>query len=224
MNQHGTPEEMIEGAINQFEIEPELLTLQRIEETVGDTQKLRQTKLDAIQSKILSLSKQYNTLSNEVELLNKVSDYNFEILSKIGTENISEADQNIFKLLKKKSTELDNLKVSLAKNLNDLESSINSFNLSKNNILKQIDLSTAKLDQLISSNLTLNSQDSKVLKINLFKNLGISIENFQEDESTSSENDLVIIYNKKTDLTSILKIEAKYSNFFISNYIWDRLE
>ncbi|CUM63778.1 uncharacterized protein PRCAT00001362001 [Priceomyces carsonii] len=223
---HGSPDEIIQKSIDSIEIEPELLTLQRIEETISSTKQLRQNKIATVQDNVRVLSKQLNSLKNEMDVLQKISDYNYEILSKLGNESTlgkGEKD-NIFKALKKKSVELDNMKVSLAKNLNDLESSINSLNLNKNTLEHQIEELKIKFDNLINSSINTINQDSKILKINIYRNLGIKVESFDSDLLEGRDKDQIIIYNKEADMSSMLRVDEKYSDFFISNYIWDRLD
>ena len=75
---------------------------------------------------------------------------------------------------------------------------------------------------MINDNI-LKNPDSKAIKINIYKNLGVEIESGEEGE-TENKQDKVIIYNKETNLSSILNIDDKYSEYFITNYIWDRLQ
>lgn len=226
MNQ-GTPEDIIQQSIDSIEIEPELLTLERIEDTIDSIKRLRRTKIDGLVNTNSKLEQEVASLTNEVNLLHKIGDYNYEIirdLSNIKQYSISEIDkdENIFKVLSKKSIELDNLKVAIAKNLNDLGTAINSLKLSKSNLETELESLKTKLaqqfDNLELPDDGLMNQDSNILKINLYRNLGVRIENFGEG------SDRIVIYNKETDLSSVLKVEEKYSDYFISNYIWDRLE
>lgn len=224
MNQ-GTPEDIIQQSIDSIEIEPELLTLERIEDTIESIKRLRKSKIDGLSSINTKLEQEVASLTNEVNILHKIGDYNYEIirdLSQIKQYKISEIDkdENIFKVLSKKSIELDNLKVAIAKNLNDLGTAINSLKLSKSNLESEIESCKAKLTQQFENlelpDESLMNQDSNILKINLYRNLGVRIENFGEDR--------IVIYNKEKDLSSVLKVEEKYSDYFISNYIWERLE
>lgn len=237
----GTPEDIIQQSIDSIEIEPELLTLERIEETIGATKTLRQNKIDDLVAQNGQLEHAVATLSNEIELLHRISDYNHEVIRDLSTfsdsahVSVSEFDksENIFKVLNKKSGELDNIKVSIAKNLNDLESSLNTLKLSKSTLLTELTTLKSHLDEQFSKYLQdpygdtlaendrLVNQNSHVLKINLFRNLGVRIENFNESEE---DKDRIVIYNKETDLSSVLKVDEKYSDYFISNYIWERLE
>ncbi|ODV77289.1 Spc24-domain-containing protein [Suhomyces tanzawaensis NRRL Y-17324] len=227
----GTPEDIIQQSIDSIEIEPELLTLERIEDTIRSTKQLRDDKIEALFAKNTQLQQLVNNYTNEINLLNRISDYNYEIiqgLSAFKDYNVSEInkDENIFRVLNKKSIELDNLKVSIAKTLNDLESSLSSLKLSKSSLGIELDEIKEKVVSLFNNpferreNDDLLDQDSHILKINLYRNLGVRIENFDTQEN---ENDRVLVFNKETNLTSVLKVDDKYSDFFISNYIWDTI-
>ncbi|KAK6205351.1 Spc24 subunit of Ndc80-domain-containing protein [Scheffersomyces amazonensis] len=250
----GTPEDIIQQSIDSIEIEPELLTLDRIEDTIQSIKAIRDEKIETLTNNNSKLANTIGQLNQEIRLLTKVSDYNYEIIKNLTTihnlrgintiEDINR-DDNIFKVLSKKSIELDNVKVVIAKNLNDLESSINSLKLNKSNLLKEIDQLRTKLSNIFNNDLEKSSstsgnsqeqrddileQDSSILQINLFRNLGVRIETFDNDiadelvDSDKKSLDHIIIHNKGTNLTSVLKVEPQYSDYFISNYIWERLE
>lgn len=219
---HEKPEELIKSSIESFEIEPDLLTLNRIEETISKTNLERANKIEVLQNNIKKASGEYKTLRDEFEALQKSSTL-VETLNSLGNgeeegEKINGHD-NIFKSMNKKSIELDNLKVSLAKKLNELERQINSLNIEKVNLTKQQQDLVDENENSINSNL-LSNFDSKIMKINLYKNLGVLLESGEDEQS---ENDKLIIYNKFADLTSVLKVDEKYSDYFITNYIWDKL-
>lgn len=218
---HEKPEELIKSSIESFEIEPDLQTLNRIEDTISKTDQERLNKIEVLQASIKKAAGEYKTLQEEFEALQKSSTL-ADTLKSLGndeeSEDISEED-NIFKSMNKKSIELDNLKVSLAKKLNELERQINSLNIEKVNLTKQQEDLVNDNENLINNSL-LNNFDSKIMKINLYKNLGVLIES---GENQDTEDDKIIIYNKFADLTSILKVDEKYSDYFITNYIWDKL-
>ena len=111
-------------------------------------------------------------------MLTKVSGINYENLKLLGNGNEESmgdlSNKNIFNVMNEKSIELDNLKLSLAKNLNDLESQINSMNITKKDLMEKYELVKMKNDNLINDNI-LKNPDSKAIKINIYKNLGVEI-------------------------------------------------
>ncbi|KAK6457711.1 Spc24 subunit of Ndc80-domain-containing protein [Scheffersomyces xylosifermentans] len=238
-----TPEEIIDQAIESIEIDPELLTLDRIEETIRDIQRIRDDKIARLTEANQELQVTVKRLNHELSLLIKISDYNYDIirnLTQVADHHGGEIrkSDNIFVALNKKSIELDNIKVSIAKNLNDLESSINLLKLNKSKLQKNLEELKVKIANLFNDPFDdrnrekstneedLLNQDSSILKISLYRNLGVRIENFNEDSKADEEtaNDHIIIHNKEKNLTSVFKVEPKYSDYFISNYIWDRVE
>lgn len=223
---HEKPDKLLLSSIESFEIEPDLLTLRRIEEVIDKTNQYRSNIIEKYESKLNDMKNEYNNLVAEIKLLTRVSGINYDNLKVLGNgneESMKDANnRNIFSMMSEKSIELDNLKLSLAKNLNDLESQLNSMNITKKDLMEKYELLKLENDNLINDNI-LKNPDSRAIKINIYKNLGIEIE-----EGTGSDNenkqDRIIIYNKETDLSSILNIDEKYSEYFITNYIWDRMQ
>lgn len=214
---HEKPDDLIQSSIDSFEIEPDLLTLQRIEENITKTNRIRESVVEKYKQQNGELANQITFLNNEINLMSKLSGINYETLNKLGESNKSyDGIDNIFKLINIKSGELDNLKLSLAKNLNDLESQINSLNIERLKLEEEVTSLNLKLDNLMNSNL-LNNPNSNVMRINLYKSLGISLD-IQEGQP-----DKVLMYNKENGLTNFLKVTDQYSDYFITNYIWDRI-
>lgn len=261
---HEKPEELIKSSIESFEIEPDIETINRIEETINKTNQERSIKIENFNDRIKKLQQDYKVLQDELTSLNK-SDRLNETLNTLGksndnlksfyddndndydndefftnnnnNNNINSNDENIFKIMNSKSIELDNLKIHIAKKLNDFENQLNSLNLNKINLIKEKSNLINENENLINNNL-LNNFDSKIMKINLYKNLGIFIENGNENDEVETpnninnntnninktdKNDKIIIYNKFSDLTNFLNVDDKYSDYFITNYIWDKL-
>lgn len=223
---HEKPDKLLLSSIESFEIEPDLLTLRRIEEVINKTNQYRSNTIENYETKLNTMKSEFQSLMSEINLLTKVSGINYENLKLLGNGNEESmgdlSNKNIFNVMNEKSIELDNLKLSLAKNLNDLESQINSMNITKKDLMEKCELVKMKNDNLINDNI-LKNPDSKAIKINIYKNLGVEIESGEEGE-TENKQDKVIIYNKETNLSSILNIDDKYSEYFITNYIWDRLQ
>lgn len=222
---HEKPDKLLLSSIESFEIEPDLLTLRRIEEVINKTNQYRSNIIENYETKLNTMKSEFQSLMSEINLLTKVSGINYENLKLLGNgdeESMGDLSNNIFNVMNEKSIELDNLKLSLAKNLNDLESQINSMNITKKDLMEKYELVKMKNDNLINDNI-LKNPDSKAIKINIYKNLGVEIESGGEGE-TENKQDKVIIYNKETNLSSILNIDDKYSEYFITNYIWDRLQ
>lgn len=105
---------------------------------------------------------------------------------------------------------------------------ISSLKISYNKNLKKLDeleIELSKLTDKFNIN-NLNSIDTKnpdskyiqdntnLLKLKLYQSLGIKFNN---------ETREVLILNKSKNNVSLLKIDDSYSEYFISNFIWDNI-
>lgn len=221
----GSPEQIIQQSIDSIEIEPELITLEKIEEDIKAISTLRSSKIESLSAENAKLTETIASLQKEIDVLTKISDENYQIISNLtnfdGVTNDRSADmkiQNIFKLFNQKFSQLDTLKLNIAKSLTDLESNINSLKLSKVKLSNDLsEVKTSLQNVLDSPDISNVTNDANILKINLYRNLGIKIE-------TIDNTDTIIIYDKETNSSSILTAGEKLSDYFISNYIWERLE
>ncbi|GAV26838.1 hypothetical protein PMKS-000294 [Pichia membranifaciens] len=133
------------------------------------------------------------------------------------------------KSTKSELKKLENEIFDSARSLTSLNMEINSLKLSYNEDLKRLDeLETelAKLnDKFISHTANLqidpDSTDSKavdenanLIKLKLYQSLGLKF---------NQETREVLILNKSKNSVSLLKIDDTYSEYFISNYIWDSI-
>lgn len=208
---------ILNSVVDSFEINPDLAMLTKIEESIQKSAMQRSAQLEQEELQVKLLQKEHDSLVKEVNSLTDASSSE-DILNQLEIKVIQLPSDNLFDLFDKKTIELDNSKVILAKRINELDSQIN---LKKINILKlheQLHKVTQQIENVLSDNLLQNS-DSKIMKINLYKSLGVLIENGPNE----ADDDKILIYNKENDLTNILNVNDKYSDYFITNHIWDRL-
>lgn len=210
----GKLDDLVQSSIDSFEIQPDLLTLDRINDY---TVKLTELK----SQQLLKLSQINNELKNQIALINDdiKQIMTQKLISQDDGHNIDLRDSinpgaDTIKLIDQQLNELDNLKLSLAKNLNDLERLINLNTMNKLKLQGQLDDLKANHENLINENL-LKNRNSNIMKIKLYKSLGSII------ESTEDE-DKIIMYNENTGV-DYLKVNNEYSDYFISNYIWDKI-
>lgn len=219
------PDKLALLSIENFEIEPDLLILKRIEEVIARTKEYRNSSLETHEKTITQLGNELRNLKSEMELLTKVSGINYENLKKLGKGDQESdkdiGDKHIFAVMKEKATEMDHLKLTLAKNLNDLESQLNSLNIAKKNMLDKCNALSEEQENLTKEAMTKNP-DSRAIRINIYRSLGIDLE-LAEYIDGADDRDRIVIYNKDTNLVNILNVEDKYSEYFITNYIWERL-
>ncbi|ODV98150.1 hypothetical protein PACTADRAFT_635 [Pachysolen tannophilus NRRL Y-2460] len=205
------PLDLIRSTIQNFEIEPDLTTLDRINENLLLLKNKKLDNIDEQKNLLKNLSLEYDDLNIEIEMLKN-------------SENKNQIKQEIFKL--------NNLNFKIAKNLNNFEINLNLLRLNLENLKKRkIELDNKELKILEDD--SIENFNSILLKLKLFKKMGIIMhfdkkiididENSQDLEISNLENDKVIIYNKEEDATNVLNIDDKYSTYFISNYIWERV-
>ncbi|EGV60797.1 putative kinetochore protein spc24 [Yamadazyma tenuis] len=205
----GNPEELIQASIESFEIQPDLQTLDRIDENIVK-----------ILNKRAALLKQYGDTNGDLQ--EQISKLQIDVQELVRTNNYpqihdgaSPVDTDVFTYISSKLDELKNLKVSISKNLSDLNVLISSNNRSKLKLTDSLTTLNDNYHSLINKNLG-SHKNSNVMKINLYKSLGLVIE-------SKGEEDNILVYNEKEGTSGFLKVDEQYSDYFIGNYIWDKL-
>ena len=232
------PATLLRQAKDSFEIEPDVQILRRIEEATLRIQVQKNAVLEGLHTKISQLEKERQVLLDQISTLTTPNKASLEILNSIGDKEIdvsNETEGNIFLLFQIKSEEMDTLKVHYAKEMNSLESQINSMNIVILKLNEQLDSLVVESEHIVSDNI-LNNPDSKIMKINLYKSLGVLIEPVNGERSgkngpssVSKRSDLdtsydkILIYNQEKSVTSILDATGKYSDYFVTNHIWENI-
>lgn len=204
------PDSLLYSAIDNFETQPDVASLHRISENLKKTAELRRQKSEAAEKEVKQLEAQLHEISREIAALKEPSATVYETLGVFDP-----SDDNLFRLVDARSAELDNQKVALAKQLTELESAINQMTMATLTMTRQRDELARKREQALAANVAANMNSSS-MKISLYKSLGVHIEAF-------GDSDRILLFDRATDLTSVLPVDEKYLDHFISNYIWDRL-
>ncbi len=121
--------------------------------------------------------------------------------------------------------ELENQMFKIANSLTKLNMEINSLKLTYNQDIKQLDDLEEQIQNLkvgfklklaenSSSELGEASEKAKLIKLRLYESLGLKID---------PENKEILVLNKQENKTSVLKVDDSYSEYFISNYIWNNI-
>jgi len=120
--------------------------------------------------------------------------------------------------------ELENQMFKIANGLTKLNMEINSLKLTYNQDLKQLDdledqiqgLKVGFKSKLAESSAEPDevSEKSKLIKLRLYESLGLKL------DSGSKE---ILVLNKQENKTSVLKVDDSYSEYFISNYVWNNI-
>lgn len=210
------PDTLIYSAIENFETQPDISSLARISENLKKTKELRDAKIDHLQKNVDELEAKLEELSSEIKALSEPSAAILGALSQLGTASYTKEDDSVYKVMNAKSVELDNLKVSLAKRLTDLESALNQMNMVKMNMARHREDLSHQKEQALATNIASNF-NSNSMRISLYKSLGIHIEELPDG------NDKIVVFGREKNLTSVLQVDEKYLDYFISNYIWDKL-
>lgn len=203
------PDGLLYSAIDNFETQPDVASLQRIAETLKKTAQLRQRRVDAAEAQVRRLEAQLHELTREIAALKEPS------AAARQTLGAADGAVDLFRLADTRSAELDRQKVALAKQLTELESGINHMTMARLRMARQRDELARKREQALAANVAAHMNSSS-MKISLYKSLGVHIE-------AAGGGDRILLFDRATDLTGVLTVDEKYLDYFISNYIWDRL-
>lgn len=202
------PDELVQSSIESFEIQPDLQTLDRINENVN---KLLQKRA--------GLLNQYESINKELkELISKLDIESQELIKSDNYPQLDKTEENVFKSIEAQLDHVKNLKVSITKNLSDLNVMISSNTRSKLKLNENLQQLNETYSNVIDDNMTKN-QSSSIMKLNLYKDLGLVVESSQD----STKPDKILIFNEKFGASNFLKVDEQYSDYFITNYIWDKL-
>lgn len=153
-------------------------------------------------------------------------------------ENILSSIKSLKSSSQSKSTKLELKKLenemfNSARSLTSLNMEINSMKLSYNDNLKKLDTLQSELNAL-NDKFMLNTENisdpsshkdgantnadldenANLVKLKLYQSIGLRYDNDTRE---------VLVLNKKENRVNSLKLNDSYSDFFISNYIWDSI-
>lgn len=203
------PAVLVQSSIESFEVQPDLLTLDRIHSNIETIQQNRNKTIENLQAVNSELNNQINLLTIDLNNLLKVSNY---------PELNDTSDQDISLYITSKLDDLKNLRVSISKNLSDLNVLISSNNRTKLKLIETINTLNTNYNNLLIENLS-KYNNSNVMKIHFFKHFGVRI----EVDETDKGNDKIIVVNETTSDTFFFKVEDHYNDCFISDKIWEYL-
>ncbi|CCJ30764.1 unnamed protein product [Pneumocystis jirovecii] len=187
-----TPQELIQSTLSGFQIGLDLQAISRIQDTFRATCKNREIKQQNSKAVLKGLQRQLE-LSKSSALASQNSPSRAEHASVI--------------------LAMDREKFSLAKNINELELSINTLDATHSRLKEE-------LEQLESEDVMkdteLMTDDSTLLRLKIYRMLGIDL--LEDDTGVYTK---AIIRNKNNSDVHEVNIEPRYSHFFYSNYLWD---
>lgn len=160
-------------------------------------------------AKLADLKHQLDQIRSSCRSLKQSSSFKSTKASMVQLEN------EIFETAKALTTlnmEINTVKLTYnqdLKRLDELENELNALRLSFSSSLQNIPNSA--LDKL---NPNAISDRTRIIKMKLYDSLGLKID--------VDQNELVILNKSQNKLVN-LKIDDNYSDYFISNYIWDNM-
>lgn len=187
--------QLLTQTIENFDIEGDIQTLDRIEDEIRRLRDRRETKLDEARTVLQSLSRKLE-------------------ISRAASENSAHAEaQHQFS---QESMKLERQKFSIAKSINELES-IYESNISTLDKLKEELTRLESEDVVVSAGALV--EDSTILRLKLYRSLGISFDGDRVDNVSKA-----LIQSSSTNNVQVFQLDKNnYSNYFVSNYLWEKL-
>lgn len=202
---------LIQDSIDLVDIEPELATIENIDENVKRIEEIRNRKMHVLEKSINQLQEEIENYQREISILKTVSDINTDLIESLDIpQNQIRPGANIFKVLSQASQQIDNKKFKVATSVIELESQANSLTIKKNELSS--DLHTLRSN--VEKSRPLNSKT--ILKLNFYKNLDVTID-------TVDNKDHISVYNKEKNLLVMLTVDDNILDRFIQDYIWERI-
>jgi chromosome segregation ATPase len=192
------PAELLRETLESFSIETDLDTIDRIQESLKILQSERDKELQVTQAELLQLSTALKTQEETIsELVNDPKRHE----------------------VKDKLKENAKLEFEYSKSLKGLTYEKQELNSKLSQLVDEFTRLENDLDSLQSATGDANHEDqdldSVVLKLMVYRKLGLKLD---------TKSKTAIIFNKEKNLTDFLNYsDEKYSDYFISNYIWDRI-
>ncbi|CEP22238.1 hypothetical protein BN1211_2530 [Cyberlindnera jadinii] len=116
--------------------------------------------------------------------------------------------------MKKKIKENQSSELELNKTLKEVTSNKQELSTTLSSLVDELSSLEKQIEDLDFVD-DIEDKDAIVLKLMVYRKLGLKID---------MKSSAMIIYNKEKNLTDFLNYgDEKYSSYFISNYIWDRL-
>lgn len=188
----------VTDTISIVDIQNDIALIDTVNNSFHEIDLIQQQNADSIQSRIDQLSRQLDNIHDSIK-------------------SFKNSSQN--KLIRNELKTLELEIFNSARNLTSLNMQLNSLKLSYNENLKKLDQLESQLEDLNSTFLknsdALDSlESSNIIKLKLFQSTGLKYD---------PETKEIVILNKKQNTITPLKLDDNYTEYFISNFIWDNL-
>ncbi|KAI5954145.1 hypothetical protein CANMA_004984 [Candida margitis] len=227
-----------------------LLMADEIEACIARAKAQREQEINQLTNTNDDLKNEIERKQQQIQALTKINDINAELIensSSIANYEFSPIDksQDLLQAIHTKSQELFHLKVDINKERDDLNVALNQLHLKSARLRNELNEINEKLENP-EPNKNIDPQklkdyDLALLKINLYRNLGIRIEPFKKtkplaeldrgeanvgglnDDFVEDEPEDVLIV-RGGDQAQTLPIELSYSEEYISKFVWENID
>lgn len=212
-----TPAELIRMTAGSFAIAPDTAALEQISRLIEETAHIRRRAEEKLLEEVTAAQQENERLLAELSAASRPGETLYEYLD-IKEDNRDPGKDDVFRLLRSKQMDLDNEKISLAKLITEAQSVVNRLQQEMLQIQnRQQELRRAQEEALQTD--VADNYNSTTMKISLYKKMGVYIETSRDD----NDGDKILVIDKETNDASVLAVDDKYLNYFISNYLWDRI-
>jgi kinetochore protein Spc24, fungi type len=191
--------DLISHCITNFIIQPDRAALSRISESTSTIREMRSMRIANAEDALRRLARQHATLSTQHKELTS------------GYDSVDHA---------KEIMELDTKKFRIAKGANDAEGENERLQTEVDRLkMRLAELEEQGVEGDERARRTREADDPMVLKLWLYRNLGISIE---VDES--GEYKKAIVGDQRKGDVHVVNVDPKFSRWFYADYFWGSMQ
>ncbi|ODV86547.1 hypothetical protein CANARDRAFT_27741 [[Candida] arabinofermentans NRRL YB-2248] len=193
---------------SMIDFESDLNSINTINTKIKELDSINNNTLMQHRSRLTQLTNQLETVKTTIEQLKSSPKVQATKTSLITLENeIFQIANNLTQL----AMDISSLKFKHKENINKLDELENNLQeLKESNYIDN----TMGIGRSSGGDSASISEKSKIIKLKLYESLGLKL-NFDKGE--------VLILNKQANKTNVVKIDDSYSEYFISNLVWDNL-
>ncbi|KAF8455032.1 Spc24 subunit of Ndc80-domain-containing protein [Kalaharituber pfeilii] len=184
---------LIESTVQNFNIKSDIQSLERANEHLQAITKTRTAAVDESRNNLIALSRKLELAKSTTSSLLKshaAKDHSATMLA------------------------LDREKFTLAKNINELESTTHTLEGKLQQLKEELEMVDNE-DPLSDPKVV--AEDEILLKLKVYRSLGIDVE--QDDQVPGVFTKAVVRNPAKGDV-HVVKIESRFSRYFYANYFW----
>ncbi|OBA23130.1 Spc24-domain-containing protein [Metschnikowia bicuspidata var. bicuspidata NRRL YB-4993] len=213
------PEKLISQAVENFETQPDVACIGRFNELAQGLSAAWKNEENRMQAAVSALENELRSILAQTDVLKQPTDEVFERLH-LPKHSAGEDAQkpDALSIIHQQTASLDNKKISLAKQLTEIESALMQARAAERELAQReaeiLEQRAAALATNAATNVSLAT-----MRIMLFKKLGIHIE-----DAGAGGNDKIVMFSENSSAPpKTLDVDPKFLDYFISNYIWDEI-